>query len=74
MHPFANSCNFFCFIIFLFLNEATSLFKLGAADVNLVAGGKPPDVYSEIAARLVIVCDNLSFVMPSFSKKYDGVL
>ena len=74
MYPFANSCNFFCFIIFLFLNEATSLFKLGATAVNLVAGEKPPDVYSEIAARLVIVCDNLSFVMPSFSKKYDGVL
>ena len=74
MHPFASSCNFFCFIIFLFLNEATSLFKLGAAAVNLVAGEKPPDVYSEIAARLVIVCDNFSFVMPSFSKNYDGVL
>ena len=42
--------------------------------MNLVAGETPPDVYSEIAPRLVIVCDNLSFVMPSFSKKYDGVL
>ena len=40
--------------------------------MNLVAGEKPPDVYSEIAARLVIVCDNFSFVMPSFSKNYDG--
>ena len=59
---------------FLFLNEATSLFQLGAAVVNLVAGDKPPDVYSEIAARLVIVSDNFSFFLPFFSKKYDGVL
>ena len=74
MHPFASSCNFFCFIIFLFLNEATSLFQLGAAAVNLVAGEKPPDVYSEIATRLIIVYDKISFFMPSFSEKYDGVL
>ena len=74
MHPFASSCNFFCFIIFPFLNEATSLFQLGAAAVNLVAGEKPPDVYSEIAARLVMVYDKFSFFMPSFSEKHDGGL
>ena len=45
-NPFASSRNYFCFIIFLFLNEATSLFQLGAAAVNLVAGEKPLDVYS----------------------------
>ena len=42
--------------------------------MNLVAGEKPPDVYSEIAARLVIVYDKILFFMPSFSEKYDGVL
>ena len=42
--------------------------------MNLVAGEKPADVYLEIAAGLVIVCDNFSFFMPAFSKKYDGVL
>ena len=42
--------------------------------MNLVAGEKPPDVYSEIATRLVIVYDKFSFFMPSFSEKYDGVL
>ena len=42
--------------------------------MNLVTREKPADVYSKIAAMLVIVCDNFSFFMPSFSKKYDGVL
>ncbi|RVX06293.1 DNA-directed RNA polymerase 1, mitochondrial [Vitis vinifera] len=42
-----NLCNF------LFLKEATSLFQLGAAAVNLVAGEKPADVYSGIAARVL---------------------
>jgi DNA-directed RNA polymerase len=34
---------------------------LGAAAVNLVAGDKPADVYSGIAARLALcVCDYIS--------------
>lgn len=35
----------------LFYNEGALLFQLGAAAVNLVAGEKPADVYSGIAAR-----------------------
>ena len=41
------ACHFFCLILFFFFFK----YQIGAEAVNLVAGEKPADVYSEIATR-----------------------
>jgi hypothetical protein len=36
---------------------------MGAVAVNLVPGEKPADIYSEIAARLVLLASSLIFLI-----------
>lgn len=46
-----------CFITEVFSRLLNCYIQLGAIAVNLVAGDKPADVYSEIAARYGVVSE-----------------